>query len=62
MKEIKYTCRYCGKTNTITTFWKWLWTPHLGSKKWLKCKYCESKRHYMKRQDWNKPSWFDWYK
>ena len=62
MKEIKYTCRYCGKANTITTFWKWFWTPHFGSRKWIKCKHCEAKRHFMKRQDWNKPWWFDWYK
>ena len=62
MKEIKYTCRHCGKTNTITTFWKWFWTPHFGSKKWIKCKHCEVKRHFMERQDWNKPWWFDWYK
>ena len=62
MKELKYTCRYCGETNTITTFWKWFWTPHFGAKKWIKCKYCEAKRHFMKRQDWNKPWWFDWYK
>lgn len=62
MKEIKYTCRYCGETNTIKTFWGWFWTPHFGAKKWIKCKHCEAKRHFMKRQDWNKPWWFDWYK
>lgn len=61
MKEIKYTCRYCGATNIITTFWRWFLTPHLGAKKWLKCKHCEAKRHFMARQDWNKPWWFDWY-
>jgi DNA-directed RNA polymerase subunit RPC12/RpoP len=62
MEEIKYTCRYCGKTNVITTFWKWFWTPHFGAKKWIKCKHCEAKRHFMERQNWNKPWWFDWYK
>jgi DNA-directed RNA polymerase subunit RPC12/RpoP len=62
MEEIKYTCRCCGKTNVITTFWKWFWTPHFGAKKWIKCKHCEAKRHFMERQNWNKPWWFDWYK
>ena len=58
--ELKYTCRYCNKTNTITGKLKWFFTPHFGSKKLLKCQYCDSKKHYMKRQNWSGPSWIDW--
>jgi DNA-directed RNA polymerase subunit RPC12/RpoP len=56
--NLKYICRECGATNEITSFWKWFWTPHFGAKKWLKCKHCEAKRHFMKRQDGCK--WLDW--
>lgn len=56
--KVRYTCKHCEHTNEITSFWKWFWTPHLGAKKWLKCNYCEAKRHFMKRQDGRK--WFDW--
>ena len=63
MKPIKYTCKYCGNTNTIDTIKQWLSTPHFGAKKYLKCTYCNSKRHYMTRQ-WNRSQIFsiDWYK
>ena len=62
MKPINYTCHHCGKTNTITTFWQWFWTPHYGSYKWIKCKHCSARPHFMARQNWNKPKWFDWYR
>jgi DNA-directed RNA polymerase subunit RPC12/RpoP len=58
--NLKYTCKYCGKTNEINSFWKWFFTPHFGAKKWLKCKHCESKRHFMTRQNWTGPCWIDW--
>ena len=60
MKPINYTCRYCGTTNTITTIWRWFWTPHFGSKKWIKCSHC-GERHFMTRQNY-KHKWLDWYK
>ncbi len=60
MKPINYTCRHCGGTNSIITFWKWLFTPHFGSKKWLKCDVCR-RRSYMTR-DGYKHKWLDWYK
>ena len=58
--ELKYTCKYCGNENKITSFWKWFCTPHFGAKKWLKCEYCEAKKHFMKRENWSGPSWIDW--
>ena len=60
MKPINYTCRHCGTTNTITAIWRWFWTPHMGSKKLIKCEYC-GKRHFMTRQNY-KYKWLDWYK
>lgn len=59
--DLKYTCKYCKNTIHIQSFWKWFWTPHFGNKKWLKCKCCNSKRHFMSRQD-KKFSMIDWYK
>ena len=47
-------------TNSIITFWKWLSTPHFGSRKWLKCDVCRRKS-YMTR-DGYKHKWLDWYK
>jgi hypothetical protein len=55
--KVRYTCGYCSKTNEITSFWKWFWTPHLGSKKLLECKHCKL-ISYMYRQDGRK--WLDW--
>ena len=57
---LKYVCRLCNGTNEISGFWKWFWTPHFGAKKWLKCKHCTAKRHFMKRLNWSGPSWIDW--
>ena len=59
MKPIRYICSICGNTNSITSFWKWFWTPHFGNKKWLKCKHCNTKRHFMNRMDC-KWSMIDW--
>ena len=58
--NIEYTCRECGKSNFITNFWKWFYTPHFGSKKWLKCQHC-GKRHFMERTNWTGPKWLDWH-
>ena len=57
--NLKYTCRECGKTNEINSFWKWFWTPHFGNKKWMKCKHCDSKKHFMARceQKWSMIDW-----
>jgi hypothetical protein len=55
--KVRYTCRYCSKTNEITSFWKWFWTPHLGAKKLLECKHCKL-ISYMYRRDGRK--WLDW--
>ena len=57
--DLTYTCKDCGSYNKITSFWKWFWTPHLGSKKFLKCDYCSSE-HFMKRENWTGPKWLDW--
>ena len=51
MKTLKYTCKQCGATNTITTFWRWFFTPHFGNKKWLKCSSCGAKKHFMNKKD-----------
>ena len=59
--NLKYTCKHCGVSNSITSFWGWFLTPHFGNKKWLKCKHCDSKRHFMPRKD-KKWSMIDWYK
>lgn len=56
--EVKYTCKHCGETNYITSKWKWFLTPHLGTKKYLRCIKC-NKKSYMKRQDNRKI--LDWY-
>ena len=55
--RVRYTCFYCHSTNTIYSPWKWFFTPHIGAKKWLKCRCCGIK-HFMKRQDGRK--WLDW--
>ena len=57
--KIRYICKYCGKVNSIDSFWKWFWTPHFGNMKWLKCKHCDSKKHFMARWD-QKWSMIDW--
>ena len=56
MKPVRYTCVKCGEENTITSFWTWFWTPHLGASKYLKCKACEQ-RNWMSRNDGRK--WLD---
>jgi predicted RNA-binding Zn-ribbon protein involved in translation (DUF1610 family) len=61
MKPIEYVCRHCGKKHTIWSFWQWFTTPHLGSKKLLRCERC-FKTSYMERKDWRGPKWLDWYK
>ena len=58
--DLKYTCKYCSNTNNINNVFRWFFTPHLGAKKWLNCKHCGGKKHFMKRQDWVGPSWLDW--
>ena len=58
--ELKYTCKYCSETTLITSKLKWFFIPHFGAKKWLKCKHCDAKRHFMKRQNWSGPCWIDW--
>lgn len=60
--DLTYICKECGKENKITSFWKWFSTPHFGSKKWIKCKHCNAKKHYMQRKNWSGPKWLDWYK
>lgn len=57
--NLKYTCRKCGATNTITSFWRWLSTPHFGNRKLLRCRECGEK-NYMPRQGWTGPKWLDW--
>ena len=57
--KLRYTCKYCNGVNEITGFWKWFWTPHFGNKKWMKCKHCGSKKHFMARCD-QKWSMIDW--
>lgn len=59
--KLHYTCKFCGSTNELHGFWRWLFTPHFGNKKWLKCSQCGAKRHYMTKKD-SKWSMFDWYR
>ena len=54
---VRYKCRYCGNIHYITSIKRWLSIPHLGGKKWLKCDFCDSKKHYMDRVDGRK--WLD---
>ena len=59
--KLRYTCRYCGLETTITSFWRWFLTPHLGAKKLLRCKHhaCSyNDAHFMERVDGRK--WLDW--
>lgn len=57
--KIRYICKECGKATSIDSFWKWFWTPHFGNKKWLKCRHCDAKKHFMSRMDC-KWSMIDW--
>ena len=57
--NLKYTCRKCGETNEINSFWQWFWTPHFGARKQIKCKHCEI-TNFMERQGWTGPKWLDW--
>ena len=56
--EVKYTCKNCNETNKIISGLKWFFTPHLGTRKRLRCTRCD-KASYMKRQDNRKV--LDWY-
>ena len=56
--KVRYICKYCGKVNSIDSVWKWFWTLHFGTKKYLKCRHCDAKRHYMKR--WDGRKFIDW--
>lgn len=56
--SVKYICAYCGASNSIDNIAVWFFTPHLMARKWLKCKHCDSRRHFMKRSDGRK--WIDW--
>lgn len=58
-KIINYTCRHCGATNFIIGFWQWFFTPHLGSKKYIKCQSC-GKYHAMARKNY-RYKWLDLY-
>ena len=58
MLWLEYKCPKCGVENVITNFSHWLFTPHLGAKKYMKCGSCH-KRSLMPRQNWNHP-WLDW--
>ena len=60
--DLTYICKECGNENKITGFWKWFSTPHFGSKKWIKCKHCNTKKHYMQRKNWSGPKWLDSFK
>ena len=43
-----YKCGVCGETMGYTSFWSWLITPHLGTKRYIKCKHCGAPEHFMK--------------
>lgn len=43
-----FTCKYCESKFT-PTFWVWLLTPHIASKRLFKCPQC-GKIHYMSRK------------
>ena len=57
--KLRYVCKYCDKVTSIDSFWKWFWTPHFGNKKWLKCRHCDARKHFMNRMDC-KWSMIDW--
>jgi len=58
--ELEYTCKECGCSNYIFSIWKWLFVPHFGSKKLLRCTKCGASAHYMARKNWDGPKWLDW--
>ncbi len=47
-QKFKFKCRYCGYNN-VPSFWRWLFVPHIASKRYLKCEAC-SDRHFMRRK------------
>lgn len=47
-KKFTFKCRYCGYEFT-PSFWKWLFIPHIGSKRYFRCKACGD-RHFMRRR------------
>lgn len=56
--KVRYICKYCGRATSIDSWWRWFFTPHFGAKKYLQCRHCYSKRHFMKR--WDNRKWIDW--
>lgn len=57
MIKVNYVCKRCKTINVIEGFWNWFWTPHVGSKKHMQCKYC-GKFQIMPRADGLK--FIDW--
>jgi hypothetical protein len=55
--KVRYTCKHCNGLNSIESFKKWFFTPHLGAKKYLMCGWCGMKS-FMARTDGRK--WLDW--
>lgn len=47
-QKFKFRCKYCGYYN-VPSFWRWLFVPHIGSKRYLKCEAC-GERHFMRRK------------
>ena len=43
-----FTCPKCGH-RFIPSFWTWFLVPHIGSKRYLKCKNC-NKISWMRRK------------
>lgn len=46
--KYRFKCKYCGYNN-MPSFWRWLFVPHIGSKRYLKCEACGD-RHFMRRK------------
>ena len=45
--EYVFECKYCN-FRFNPTFWQWFFVPHIGSKRYLKCKACGA-RSFMKK-------------
>ena len=46
--KYRFKCKYCGYNN-MPSFWRWLFVPHIASKRYLKCEACGD-RHFMRRK------------
>ena len=41
MVSITYICKHCGHRHELNGFWRWFFTPHFGSRKFIRCTHCK---------------------